>query len=301
MNPAIENITRISRVKKYIEKNISKNLTLNELASIANYSAFHFQRIFKSIVKETPKQYINRIRLESSSHQIVLRPAVSLLEIAIDNGFNSLVAFSRAFKNYYGLSPNSFRKKNHKEQIAVLQSKINNDNESIISASLYLPEQNNNDLIVKIIKWLPQKIIYTQTTLSSIETIQNAYKTVEKWAFARGLLRQHYQLFALMLDYPAYTPLNKCRFYPCVSVETKPEVSDNIYYQEIPSRTYANFKVIGGIDELIKTVSNFSTNWLPDSGFEVNHVPAIIVPQNNPITNHPHQISYEVFLAIKPK
>jgi DNA gyrase inhibitor GyrI len=49
-----EYISKINKTFDYIESNLDKPMTLEELASIANFSKFHFNRIFQSIVGETP-------------------------------------------------------------------------------------------------------------------------------------------------------------------------------------------------------------------------------------------------------
>jgi len=296
-----ENINLIHKIQRYIQHNVSSRLPLEKLAKEANYSTFHFQKIFKSVVGETPKQYIKRVRIENTSHLISLKPNTSLIEIAFDCGFTSLETFSRAFKNYYGISPNFFRKMDRREKNKILQSKINNADENVISSSSYFLSDDLNKLEVKIIKLPLKKIIYIPITLSDIATITNAYKKIKNWAFARELFQPNTQLFALMKDNPEYTSLNKCRFETCIEVDKKPEISDNIFYQEIPSNIYATFKVDGGINELIKAVTQFSLKWLPDSGFEIKHSPALIVPLDNPIINHPHEISYDFHIAISPK
>ncbi|GEM_PF-2187764 len=61
-----EYIFRINRTFDYIENNIDKPITLEELASVANFSKFHFSRIFQSIIGETPFQFIVRVRLEKA-------------------------------------------------------------------------------------------------------------------------------------------------------------------------------------------------------------------------------------------
>ncbi|MCF6346925.1 MAG: AraC family transcriptional regulator [Flavobacteriaceae bacterium] len=299
-----ENIIRINRVKEHIEKNVEKELPLAELASIANFSPFHFQRIFKSIVKETPKQYIKRLRLEATAHDIVAKSETSLFEVAIQYGFNSLEAFSRAFKNYYGLSPDRFRKKNDKEKIAILQSKMDSIGQNKINQTSFLSSEIDTELEgleVKVIKLPPKKLIYISVTLKDIDTVIDGYKRIKQWASARDLINSNTEVFALMRDYPAFTALDKCRFLTCISVKSKPDISGEINYQEIPSRTYATYRINGGIDELVKSVTKFVMQWLPESGFEINHVPAIIIPLDDPITNHPHDISYQFYIALSPK
>ena len=299
-----ENLIRVNSVKKYIEKNIEKKLDLEELAAIANFSPFHFQRIFKSIVKETPKQYIKRIRLESTAHHIFLKPEASMAEIAFQYGFNSLGSFSRAFKDYYAKSPTGFRKMKIEERITLLHAKTKSIGKNHINVSSFLPAEIENelkDLEVQVIKLPPKKLIYITVTLKDIQTVIEGFKRIKQWASARDLINPKTEIFALMQDYPAFTALHKCRFLPCISVESKPAISGEIHYEEIPSRTYATFRINGGINEWVKAVTQFSTHWLPESGFEIRHVPAIIIPLDDLIVNHPHDISYQFYLGLLPK
>jgi AraC family transcriptional regulator len=66
-----EYISRINKTFDYIEANIAKPMTLEELVAVANFSKFHFSRIFQSIVGETPFQFILRVRLEKAAMLIL--------------------------------------------------------------------------------------------------------------------------------------------------------------------------------------------------------------------------------------
>jgi len=55
-----EYTARINRVTDYIELNISKDLSLQEIANVAHFSPFHFHRIFTAIVGETLNGFIKR-------------------------------------------------------------------------------------------------------------------------------------------------------------------------------------------------------------------------------------------------
>lgn len=57
-----EYISRINKTFDYIESNLEKSMTLEELANVANFSKFHFNRIFHSMVGETPFHFILRLR-----------------------------------------------------------------------------------------------------------------------------------------------------------------------------------------------------------------------------------------------
>ncbi len=64
-------IQRINKVIDYVEAHYNSKFDLDELAKISNFSKFHFSRIFKSIVGETPFQLILIIRLEKAASKLI--------------------------------------------------------------------------------------------------------------------------------------------------------------------------------------------------------------------------------------
>ncbi len=77
-----EYIPRINKTFDYIELNLDKPMTLEELASVANFSKFHFSRIFQSMVGETPFQFILRVRIEKAANLIIANKSESISQIA---------------------------------------------------------------------------------------------------------------------------------------------------------------------------------------------------------------------------
>ena len=104
--------SRINRVMDYIEDNLSKEFTLDELAMAAHFSKFHFHRIFYSMTGETLFQFILRLRLEKAAGRLCTEPASSITEIAMDCGFSSSAGFARRFKEHFNLSATDWRRKN---------------------------------------------------------------------------------------------------------------------------------------------------------------------------------------------
>jgi AraC family transcriptional regulator len=59
-------ISRINKVQDYIEKHLDEELNVDQLARIASFSSFHFQRIYRQMTGESLYSYIKRLRLEKS-------------------------------------------------------------------------------------------------------------------------------------------------------------------------------------------------------------------------------------------
>jgi AraC-like DNA-binding protein len=81
-----EYISRINRVIDYIQNNLHKSLSLNELARVACFSIFHFHRIFSAIIGETLNDFIQRLRVEKAASLLLSNPKKSITEIAFDCG-----------------------------------------------------------------------------------------------------------------------------------------------------------------------------------------------------------------------
>jgi AraC family transcriptional regulator len=63
---------QINRVIDYILNHLSDDLSLDKLAAIANYSPFHFQKIFKQVVGKTPKQFVILTKLKSATGFLII-------------------------------------------------------------------------------------------------------------------------------------------------------------------------------------------------------------------------------------
>jgi AraC family transcriptional regulator len=101
---------RLRRVLNFIEANIKNNITLEDLASIAGYSAFHFARKFAVTMGIAPHRYISHLRLESAMAELTAGK-LPLAEIALNAHFSSQASFTRAFHRATGMTPLEFRRR----------------------------------------------------------------------------------------------------------------------------------------------------------------------------------------------
>jgi AraC family transcriptional regulator len=84
--------------------------SLADLAREAGTSASTFQRAFSRIVGESPKQYTRRLQLESAALELITTTR-SVLDVALDAGFESHEGFTRVFATHFGVPPKEFRQR----------------------------------------------------------------------------------------------------------------------------------------------------------------------------------------------
>lgn len=99
----------IRRVIEFMHTAYNQELTLKELAEVANLSPFHFIRVFKQETGLTPFDYLTEIKL-SKSLDLVQKAENSITEICYSSGFVNVSHFCRLFKKRYGCSPKTLRK-----------------------------------------------------------------------------------------------------------------------------------------------------------------------------------------------
>ena len=303
MNNTREIFERINKVVLHIEQAIDRDMSLDELAQLASFSPFHFQRVFKEVMGETPKQFIKRLRLEEAARILAFSPGQKILEVAFKTGYQSLEAFSRAFKDYYSISPDNFRRCSEIEYIKIIQrpyiQKGVNETKLEISFSNHQPEYEN--LKIEIVKRAPQKCVYLKTTLDSPQLIVGCFKRIRQWSQVRGLCADNTNLFSVLLDYPIFTPMDKCRFLVCAGVDEPVTNIGLVSYLEIPSDRYASFQIEGGVPEIFKAAAFLVHSWMPSNGYKIKLEPVILVPQRNPETSAFSDNLYQVFLPVQPE
>jgi AraC-like DNA-binding protein/effector-binding domain-containing protein len=94
----------------FARHNLGKNVALADLAANTGQSLFHAHRTLRVALGETPKQFTLRLRIDHAAAALVNSRA-SILDIALECGFESHEAFCRAFRRRFGLSPSAYRKR----------------------------------------------------------------------------------------------------------------------------------------------------------------------------------------------
>lgn len=94
----------------YIQEHYAEAITIKELADLCGFSQVHFMNIFKAAIGSTCIEYLVEYRLARAALDLQ-ETDHSIMQIALDNGFQNTSYFNRAFKRQYGVTPSAFRKR----------------------------------------------------------------------------------------------------------------------------------------------------------------------------------------------
>ena len=102
---------QISRVIEYMYANLVRDISLNELAGVANMSASHLVRLFKQTTGMAPHKYFIHLRVQQAK-SLIQSSKFSMIEIAAQLGFADQSHMNRHFKKIVGVTPREFLLKN---------------------------------------------------------------------------------------------------------------------------------------------------------------------------------------------
>lgn len=99
---------KFNAVFAYLDQHYAEDLTLEKVADVAGFSKFHFSRIFKQFSGFNFYDYLRRRRIKAAE-VLLMKPGLSVSEIALQSGFSSVSTFNRSFKEAKGCTPTEYR------------------------------------------------------------------------------------------------------------------------------------------------------------------------------------------------
>lgn len=103
---------RLARVIEYMSCHFADALTLERLAAEACISKYHFVRLFRERVGQSPHRYLIELRLDAAQRMLI-STELSITEIAVECGYSTAEHFATVFARRFGMSPTSFRMSNN--------------------------------------------------------------------------------------------------------------------------------------------------------------------------------------------
>lgn len=286
---------RILRVLIFIQQNLDYDLSLEQLAKVAYFSPYHFHRIFRGMVGESLKEHIRRLRLERAAIRLK-HTNKSVLEIALEAGYETHEAFSRAFRAVSGCSPTRFRSSN-----SVLlkpdPSGIHYRGDGAIGDIKLAIGGEPMDVEIKSLESM--RVAFVRH-VGAYNEAGAAWEKLCTRLGAEGMLGAGTKFVGVCHDDPEVTAPEKIRYDACVTVDDNFEAEAEIGVQTIGGGEYAVATHIGPYDKLGHTYAKLYGQWLPQSGREPRSQPCLEFYWNDPESTDPEHLLTDIYAPLEP-
>ncbi|WBF66385.1 AraC family transcriptional regulator [Desulfovibrio subterraneus] len=265
-------------------------LSLETLAGVAHLSPFHFHRVFTGMVGESVKAYIRRLRLERASTMLAFteRP---VLEVALDSGYESQEAFTRAFKARFGSSPAQYRKEG---------SRLSPSNPYL--KEYFMPDnsQFNPELLglTVEIRQIPALRVAAVRHVGPYTDCGKAWKPLCDWAGSKGLFTENTLFCGICHDDPAVTDPAKIRYDACCSVPEGAVIDGPATEMTIRAGEYVTVLYKGPYEYLYRVYAAVYGQWIPSSGREMAMEPSVEVYLNSHENTAPEDLLTEIRIPL---
>ena len=277
---------RMRRVLDYIDGHSDEDLSVEVLSRIAAFSKYHFHRQFSALFGVGVHRYVRLVRLKRASYRLAFREDASILQIALDSGYEGPEAFARAFKRWTDQPPSGFRAEPRWAPWHAANAPLNQ------ARSLYMHEDFTHDQ-VRIVDF-PERHVAVLEHRGDPALIGDSIRRFIGWRRANGLAPKVSATFNIFHKDPNETPPADYRLDLCAATDRAVEPNgEGVVEGIIPAGRCAVLRLRGSSDDLGRAFAFLYGDWLPASGEELRDFPPFAqrvsffpdVPENEAITD----------------
>ncbi|WP_035053000.1 AraC family transcriptional regulator [Andreprevotia chitinilytica] len=259
--------SRLEKVIIHLHQHLDADPDLYRLADIACLSPYHFHRVWRAWMGETVTETVRRLRLHRAAGELIASPKPLAL-VANRAGYESPAAFSRAFRQAYGLPPNSFR---------------------TAHASGHPTEEEPNMYNVTIEEIGPFTLASVPHTGSYME-ISHAFERLMLWTQKQGVSLEGHRMFGIYYSDPQSVPVNELKSAAAMTLPAGVKADNGVEPLQIARERYATLEFIGPYAGLAAAYNWLYSEWLPKNGFLPGNAPATEEYLNNPRNTPPTEL-----------
>lgn len=274
---------RINRVIAFLESHLDAPVNVSQLANIACYSEFHFQRIFHAFVNESVYAYRKRLLLERAVKQLQ-HSSKDITSIAFDCGYQHQSAFNKAFKKHFGHAPSEVRK-----------DSINLPNKQVI-----VNTREMKTMQAKITNLDEIQLIAARAVGSYADSAAAAWGQLMKFTYSNKLMKPAVKMIGISHDDPNVTQAEQIRYDACVDIDADISNHPELTRQTIQAGRFAVFLHRGPHQNLSQSYDWIFSQWLPESGHELRDQPCFEQYLNrDPRRTKPENLKTEIYIPIQ--
>jgi AraC family transcriptional regulator len=293
-------------VQKAVERvlgGLDEALDLPRLAREAALSPFHFHRIFRGMLGETPLELHRRLRLERAA--LCLREQnTPVTSVALDAGYDTHEAFTRAFRAHYSCSPSEFRSDGQNRPGCVRPLQVEIAARSGIhfephGSPSQRPHFQQGEAVMNVeIKQMPALRVATVRHVGPYNRISEAFGRLGDIAGRAGLFNSRPTMIAIYHDDPESKPEAELRSDAAVAVTDKMTIPEGMGEERLPAGRYACTLHVGPYEQLGDAWARFMGQWLPQSGERCKDADSFEIYLNNPMDVPKAELRTELYIPL---
>jgi AraC family transcriptional regulator len=287
-----------------VVRRLDEALDLDALAEAVHLSPFHFHRIFRGMVGETPLELHRRLRLERAAWTLCATDA-PVTRIAFEAGYETHEAFTRAFRARYGHAPSAFRALHLARAGAC--SIASRAALAARSGLHFSPGEAGRVTLPHLAEGHPMQVTIIERPTIRVAACRHvgAYGRVSE-AFGRlgaiagpaGLFGPDTRMIGIYHDDPESTPEAELRADAGITVPAGVPIPTGLEEITIPGGSYAVTTHVGPYATLGETWSRLMGEWLPQSGRRVGRGFTYELYVDDPMRTRPEQLRTEIYLPV---
>jgi AraC family transcriptional regulator len=281
---------RLLRVVVYIQNHLDEPLSLDELAKVACFSPYHFHRIFRGMVGESVKEHIRRLRLELAAFRLA-NTSRSVIDIALDAGYDTHETFTRAFGRMFGMSPTAYRQdRRHRASVVCKTAASMSERQSTTKTG-------DEAVDVRLENCKPIRVAFVRH-VGPYRECGAAWERICKFAAEQGWFSRDIRSIGIGHDFPDVTESDKIRYDACLTVDDQFKPTGEIGVQEIPGGLHAVVTHRGPYEKLEETYHLLFREWVPTCGHQLRSFPCFEVYQNDPAKTRPEDLVTDIYVPL---
>ena len=289
---------RLLRVLVEIQQRLDEPMRLEELAALACISPYHFHHVFTGMVGESLAVHNRRLRLERAAWRLKLN-RVPVVQIAMEAGYQTHEAFSRAFRGSFGMSPTQFRTRNG------VNSKIHASSGVHFRADAKPGTFRTGRLGGKIMHVTvkhqrPLRVAF----MRHVGPYNQVGKTWDRFCMIlgkEGLLGGDAHFIGICHDDPAVTPRHRIRYDACVTVDGRFRAAGEVGVQTVAGGDHAVLTHFGPYEKLGESYAKLLGEWLPRSGRMLRSSPCFEICLNSPENTDPKDLITDIHAPLETR
>lgn len=268
---------RVGRAIQHLEQHLDDDLSLSELAGVASFSPFHFHRVFRALTGEGVAEHVRRLRLERAAVRL-RNTSRSILEIALEAGYQAHESFTRAFEAAFRASPSHYRAER-----------------SFLAPPLIPGDPPEPAARVERIG--PLNVVLLRH-VGPYGEVGKTFERLAAWVGAHGLFGPWTQGLGISYDDPEVTPPERLRYDAAFTVPRPISGEGEIQGLQLPARDYATTVHKGPYAGLAVAYAGLMRWWLRHGDGETCDAPALEFYLNQPGNTAPESLLTKICLAV---